>query len=427
MPDDTKTTPNQEPTSNPNPPLAPTKAPTPEPVSTQPTPRVQVESEPDTAPVSTDTQPAAPGVDSSQGSVISGGAVPKPKKKGLLIGGIIAILILLLGGGAALAYNFWYQNPEKVLTDAVGNALRAKSVAYAGTLTAENTEDKSTIKIEISSASDNTGKGTVDATLTLTADDKSYTFKGAALTDSKGDLYVQAKDIRPLYDSYAEEIGAVLPEALDAFVDKINNKWIRISSSDLKELGYTTNDDVSKCLSDASKKLMGDEATAKELRELYEKNKFVVIDKKLGSRGDSLGYTLKGDEAAAKSFAKGLKDTAIYKEFQKCDESFEINEDDLFKEAEDSDVTATYEVWVSRWGHEFTEFKIDGKTTDMTLNASLKPTFNKPVTAETPSEFLTIKELQDELTSIFEELYSSYDLLEDYDYTTEEEDFYLTN
>lgn len=429
MPDDTKTTPNQEPTPNPSTPIAPSTPVAPESTSTEPVTPVPVESEPDTTALSGSTQPVAPITDAQQGAFIGGGlATPKPKKKGLILGIIIAAALVILGGGAALAYNFWYQNPEKVLTDAVGNALRAKSVAYAGTLTATNSKDKSTITVEISSASDNTGKGTADATVTLKVDDKSYTFKGAALTDSKGDLFVQAKDIRPLYDSYVEELGVALPASLDTFVDKINNKWIRISSSDLKELGYTTNDDVSKCLSDVSKKLMGDEPTAKELKDLYQKNKFVVVDKKLGSRGDSLGYTLKGDEAAAKSFVKGLKDTAIYKEFQKCDDSFEINEDDLFQEADDTDTTATFEVWVSRWGHEFTEFKVDGKSQDMTIAASLKPRFNQPVSAETPSEFLTIKELQDELTQVFEETFSSaYDLPADFDYTTEESEYYLTN
>ena len=80
---------------------------------------------------------------------------PKKGKRGLLWAIVALVIVVLLGGGSALAYNFWYQNPNKVVSDALLHAVTAKTVSMTGTLDMSTKDYK--VKLEVS------GKNSLEA------------------------------------------------------------------------------------------------------------------------------------------------------------------------------------------------------------------------------------------------------------------------
>lgn len=329
-----------------------------------------------------------------------------PKKKGLLIG-IIIVIILLLGAGVVLAYRFWYQNPEKVVTDAITHAITAKSVIYTGNLAVASDEAK--VKIAV------TGKqadatGALDATATISAAGTDYTVKGSALIDKSGDLYFKFEHLDDIVNELKKQVlGSSADSTVSSLIDqlkaKIDGTWIKVSSSDLKDFSdsYAT---TKTCLDNAVKTFQNDKSAAKQVTDLYKQHQFITIKKELGAKDGSLGYELTGNDDASKAFAKGLENTKLYKQLHSCDSSFTINADDLTASTDSSD-KSTVTVWVSRWTHEFTKATIDDTSDGTTTNLSVEPTFNQPVTVTAPAKSTTLKQLESDIENLVESVYAA--------------------
>ena len=91
------------------------------------------------APIPTSTPPTGP--QPQPPTVLSASPqTPKKSRKGLIIGSIIAGALVLFGGGGVLAYNVWYQNPEKVIFDAITHAMTAKSATGKGEISLKSDE-----------------------------------------------------------------------------------------------------------------------------------------------------------------------------------------------------------------------------------------------------------------------------------------------
>lgn len=358
---------------------------------------------PDASEIEAPTQPV-PGF---MPSVVAASPQKPNRKKGLLIGIIIAVIVVLLAGGTAFAYKFWYQNPEKVVTDAFVHAIEAKTVIYKGNVHVVG--DGSNVTVAVTGDQDGTS-GKLDTTVTFAVDGQNYTVNGSGLIDKSGDLYVKlaklddlANAAKKMYTDPAER--AAIAPLIDQLKAKIDGTWIKISSSDLKDFSdsYAT---TKTCVSDAIKKFKDDSAARNQLTNLYEKHQFITIEKELGAKNGSLGYNLSSDDAAAKAFANGLKSTDIYKQLHNCDSSFTINTDDLTDNSNSKD-TGTVTVWVSRWTHELTNATIhdtsDGTTTDL----SIEPTFNQPVKVEAPAKSTTLSQLESDINDVIQAAYTS--------------------
>ena len=118
-------------------------------------------------------------------------------KKKLILVSILAGAFVLLGGGVA-AYNLWYQNPEKVLSDALINAAKAKTITYTGAVDIVNLDKTSlsytskleTIKLSFDGKSA-APTGELSAKLTVKYDGKNYDLTGSGLVDKDANLYVK--------------------------------------------------------------------------------------------------------------------------------------------------------------------------------------------------------------------------------------------
>jgi len=311
------------------------------------------------------------------------------RKRFFLLGGVGLIILLII---MALVYTLWYQNPKKVVADGIVQALNAKSVVYDGAFTTKNSSD---IKVEFNGGAASTG-GSVDMKLTLASLGKKYTIDGNGLVNDKGDVYFKIKNIDDLVQNYRKAVPASSHDLFDQIVAKINDKWIKISSEDLK--AYSA--DVAttqKCVTEAFKKMQNNESVRSEVVKIYERYPFIVIDKTLGSKDGSLGYLLNVDQNKAQSFTNAFRDTALYKSLHACDNKFNLDIGDN-KSGSTMNTNTSFEVWIDNWTHRITKVSISDKKGSS--NLTVMPTFNKPVSVATPSESTTLERLQQDVQQL---------------------------
>lgn len=356
-------------------------------------------------------------------SSVFGGTIPPAKKsnrkKFIVIGALIGVFALL-GGGTVAAYNLWYQNPDKVLSDALVNALKAKTVSYSGSFDlaykdtglsggSASEAPKFNISIEGKNAAN---AGEIIVTLSTKYNGEEYKVSGTGLVDKNADIFIKANDVKKMLQSAPEKSGYKydeLPSYYTAIIDKLDNKWIRISNDDVKAFS----DDYSKnqtCLEDTFKKLQNDKGLSKELFNTYKDNKFIVVEEKLPAQNGSLGYVIDVDEPKSKSFAKAADETKFTKELQKCDESFKFSSN-LSISSDDSSTNTKVELWVDRWSHQLTKASISGNDDTSDARLVFKPKFNESVSVQTPKDFIALKELKADI----EDAYAQYmaDMLND--------------
>lgn len=321
---------------------------------------------------------------------------PKKKsKKGLVIG-IAAAAVLAIGGSAA-AYNLWYQNPDKVLLEAVLNTVSAKNASYTGSFelaSNDNTPEKNSLKISFDGKKSGNA-GDLNAKADIEFGEQKYSLNGSALLDNDTNLYFKLDNVREQLEKLTQDMGEIPPE-IDTIITKIDGNWIKISSDDLKDIDENLST-TQTCTEDTLKKLENNKSQKQELIDVYQANKFVFVDEKLGAENGSLGYTLGYNEDAAKNFARELEKTSLYKELKKCDDSFEVKEDDLTIDGEEQESTTRTEVWISRFDHKFTKIKVNSVGKTDTMNFEVNPTFDGTVEVTPPENSISIKDLQQDL------------------------------
>jgi hypothetical protein len=330
---------------------------------------------------------------------------PAPKKKrGRLVGLIVAAVLVVLGVAGVLAYNFWYQNPEKVLTDGLVNAIKAKSVLYTGTLSMTGDQE---FKIEVSGKS-NTATGDLTAKVTAKVDGKDMTLSGGALVDDKGDLYFKIANVDNFVKEYRETQSPEFQQLIDDLIAKVNDQWIRVNADDLKTFSDAAAAGQT-CINDAVKKIQSDESTTTELADTYKKHRFITIEKNLGTQNGSLGYQLTADTTIAKAFVVDFKNTKLYKTLHECDPSIVFDENEMFKTSESTSKEETRtEIWVSQWSHQITKVYSENTTDTNKGIFVIEPKFNEKVDAvKAPEKSTTLKQLQADIEALFQSAMSS--------------------
>lgn len=352
-----------------------------------------------TEPVVTSPSPVTPVVPAAAATTTTGGlSVAKRSKKPLVLSLVIGGLVLLLGGTAA-AYQLWYQNPDKVVTDSLVKALTAETITYTGTL--DTSAESGKLKVELDGrANDVAFANHAKATLTIGA--VNVVVDGDVQFTEKGDLYFKLQNAKDLADTYVQLMGGTTTPELTALVAKIDDKWIKATAEDLNMGNPDELANKNQCFTAVGEKFKTDRALRGEVTTLYEKQRFITVKESLGEKDGNLGYKLDFDRAKAKEFATGLKTTKLYSELQKCDKDFEIDENGLTGGSDNSRVTADVEIWANKWSHELKQVRVSGQTKDGQSKGTfvLNPIFNKPVTIEAPANAMPVSELQQEIMAV---------------------------
>lgn len=352
--------------------------------------------------------PIVPGAPLGSGPVSP--ETPKKKRKIPLLAIIIAAAVVVLGGGTVAAYNLYYQNPAKVISDALTATIEAKSASYTGSV--DVTAEDTTMKVTFDGKNNETA-GAVNIAADIKSGETSVSLKGSGQFDKDGNLYFKLENLKDLLNKALSASGATIDiSPFNGVIAMVDNKWIKISADDLKS--YSA--DYSKtqtCVTDAMKSLGTDDTAKKEITTLYKNNQFLTIDKKLGSKKidgvTSLGYAIKVDNAKSEAFGKALEGTAIYKKIKACDTtSTDSTESTVSDDA--SKATTTAEVWVSRFGHMPTQLTVNSTEDKDVFKATINPVFNKVGSIDAPADTTTLKAIGDEFTKESTDYFGSSEL-----------------
>jgi hypothetical protein len=335
---------------------------------------------------------------------------PKKSKKRLII--ILAsVLIVLIGGGASV-YAFWYQNPEKVITDGVLHAIQAKSMEYTGSLSTETGEYKTKIEITGADVAD-AHRVAVKMTIPEPFSGDEIPLDGEGVFDAKGDLYIKVKNVDQMVSRYRAFFSAATLKSFDKIIAKINNKWVKISATDLAGLSQVASK-AQTCTAEVIKKYANDSSAVSEIEDVYKKNRFIVVDQNLGMKDGNLGYTMKSDETKAKAFIEDVKTTKIYAAIRECDDSFTLNSYDVTIAPDSTNSRASAEIWVSQWTHQIAKISIsstipkDDDSPETKMGAIFEPRFNTGVAISTPEAATTFTELKADVEKLFKDVQAEY-------------------
>lgn len=322
---------------------------------------------------------------------------PKKKKTGLIIGVVLGAVVLISIVSAALVYFLWWQNPEKMVTDAISSAIMSKKMTADGKVVVD-IRDQRKIELNVKTATDSgKSKVNIDAKLDIKGVEKNIPLKGDAVLDSDGTIYVKINNFKDLYGTLLEVVmesssGGKMSRAqietyrdqtlrkMSSEIDKIGNTWMKISPD---EIGSEY-----KCGINALKKIQSDESVRKEVAQLYQKNSFFTIkDSKISDRNGGRGFELQGDNSKLSKFSDELKNSSAGKALSKCGKS------NSYKSSESSSIdTASLKVWVDRSSHELKALELKGDSKKVSVENSFDINMNKSEEIKAPSDAESLKE-----------------------------------
>ncbi|MDN5275656.1 MAG: hypothetical protein JWN33_305 [Candidatus Saccharibacteria bacterium] len=326
---------------------------------------------------------------------------PKKSKKAWIIGGIIAAALIVVSAVGVSAYTFVYQNPERVVLDAISGALQAKTTTYVGSL--DFKDDSYAVKVSLDGKQDGIHAGTLAATVNLTSDDITASIKASVLMDQDGVFYVKIDDLRELLDKIvSESLAEVDLSDYDNIITLVDSKWVRFSPEDMGEVS----EEYSKaqtCLMNELKQFKENEDIRKEIAALYDNNRFILVKDSLGNKDingvSSIGYNIEIDGKKVNSFYKGLGETTLGKKIAACDKRFTFDDGETYN---DNDKPQTLELWASQFGHELTELKVADKKDSAEYSGLLQPKFNQDFTVTAPKDFVPLKDVIEEFNKLSE-------------------------
>ena len=435
--------------------------------STQGASTQTVATEPVVTVVETPSAPAPetmPATDAATGAPVDTVVIvkpPKKKKTGLIIGIIIAVLLVLGGIGFGIWYFAVYQNPDKVVFDAVNNLITAKNVsphgAFTGTIPASNG-----YKVELTVTTESASRYLPNESSVWVMVDVRDTSGDSALDDALklniGTIQMADGVIYLKLDHLSETLDQILPnifphtdcgplqdclpddnpieDALYEIAELIDGEWWQISLSDiLDEVDYLEDwqaDAVEELYACALDAMNAD--NSQELSLLYSRNRF--IDVKELAKVDSYptgttAYSVSLNYDALANFLNAAQHssstTAFYDCYNAAIDRAAKRADDYYYDAEDFEdlkisaddlenvsasdlkkyLPADTEIifYVEPWGHALREIEIRLDASEE-HPALLSVAFDYDAkTVDAPSEYRPITELFEEIGEIAYELY----------------------
>ena len=339
---------------------------------------------------------------------------PKKKRTGLIIGIILGSVALIAIIAAVLVYFLWYQNPQKVVTDAVVGAVTSQKSITEGKITVKS--DELNVEIDLKSSND-APESSFDTTVKVSGDDlgdiKEFNLKLAGALSEDGVVYIKADGLQEIVDGlvevymqsmeaelrsydtatqeqYKKVVEEQFSTMLDPIVSKIDGQWLKFTSADLSD------NEEAKCMMDAMVDIQKDSSYMQEVGDAYRENPFIVLsDEKVESRDGAKGYEfdIKGMEGKGEDFGKALEDSKISKKLSDCLESSDSSDLD----SDDIADAPTVRIWVDSMSHKLTEIEIVSKDDDMDLSMNLKFEIGKSNDIEIPSDAKDGKEVFEDI------------------------------
>jgi hypothetical protein len=332
--------------------------------------------------------------------------------KGPMIGGTIAVVFVIAGLSSWAVYALWYQSPDKVVADALTNALSAKTMTFKATASG-NSKSGNKDNFELS------GKSSYEqgASVSLRFEEKEANttkitdVEVDSIVTPSGDGYVRVGNLQALSAQLIDElvktttddaslqpqVEALYKGILEPIFIGVDSKWIKFSSDDLKHLDAKSGEEY-ECIQTTLESVAGRGDLMQEIGGRYYDNKFIKIQKNLGTVNGKMGYVIAIDSSAVQTFIGSLKTTKLYKELGKCSPKGANPLDLDITEFKDALNSASIELWVDQWTHQIATMQVklsDNYVYDVTMQ------FNTPVEIKVPKEATPFNDIIPGLGQIF--------------------------
>lgn len=414
--------------------------------STQTTSTQATAAEPVVTVVETPSAPAPetmPATDAVTGAPVDTVVIvkpPKKKKTGLIIGIIIAILLVLGGIGFGIWYFAVYQNPDKVVFDAVNNLITAKNVQATGEINfyAPYEDDAETtvgFRIKLKNEAKTLPTATtaelsmfeIDLQDQSVVEDHEITIELGTVQMSDGVIYFHASQLTDALDTFFEdedenifavaiyEVAELVEDewwriSVPEIIDELSNNGIDLPGSELKEYYNCTLQAIKKDYSG-------------ELAILYARTPFVVFQNVYeGQKTDGhFIYDVSLDYDNLADFLNALPNTEYSTEVTACYNNFlraTDSDDEIVSPSDAKKITAAelkdalsetpyLHLDIIASGHQLASVtfgNLDNNHGKLTFGGYFQFVY-EPAEISAPNEYRPVAELFDEVAEIVYELY----------------------
>lgn len=329
---------------------------------------------------------------------------PKKSKKGLIIGIVTGSLLLIALVAGLLTYFLWWQNPQKMVTDAVANTITTQKATVSGNVVVEVKDAGFKLDMSIKSANDiDKSKTDISAKMMFGQSSESINLnlKGNVIVSGK-DIYLKADNLKSsIADAYKaynkfmaeilgysmtdSEINQKVADDLRPFnptISKLDGKWLKVSLDDIT-------DKKSRCVANELSELNKNNNFKREIAKVYQENQFLVVqDAKVGDRNGGRGFEVHGSKDKLKSFIKSVENTEFGKKVKDCD-SKAFDRDAL--DNNDSG-NSKLKLWVDS-GHNLKAFELEGDSDGTKIKFSFDINPGKTENIEIPSNADNLKDV----------------------------------
>lgn len=324
---------------------------------------------------------------------------------------------LLIFGGGSFALYYWYQNPQKVLTDALAYMINAESLDSSGVITIASASADLTINLESQFDS-----GSMRQAATVDIRPKGgqaeqfgfLTFDGEVMYDSFEErIYLRLSGLSPVYesliDNYIETRAAEsiaegeqisdgniadskqkMKSLYAPIIKEFDDQWITIPASEIEET--VDPDGGEACSIDSLRAAFRDQAVI----DAFRKHQFLVVRDHLGSAGGSVGYLVGLDHSEVSAFADAVSDTELGRSLESCG----VNLDEATIESGATNEDIRFELWADKWSHVPTRIVVVGPGGDNDFTMDIKTEFDADLDIEAPTDAKTFDQIQADLESL---------------------------
>lgn len=337
---------------------------------------------------------------------------PKKRRTGLIIGIVTGSVVLVALIVLTLLYFLWWQNPQRMVNNAVAQLALTKKGVVSGKLTAENDELSMTVDFKGVS---NVPKSSAEADLTVKFKEQpslgEVQLKLETVVADSETMYVKVDGLMTLLrkalgssftldgglggTSYSRSEVQML-SVLGPVVRKADGNWVKISTKNLT--GVDANSD---CVTGLMKKLQSNDKARQELADIYRKNGFLVVKRSIEDKNGARGFEidLKSDAAKdkAKKFAEELDKTDVGRDLKRCFEKDSTRDGASKKTAADNE---TLKIWVDGWSHTLRSVELSGSQDGTKISMSFDLQLDKEQEVKVPTDAKDLKEVLGPLNSM---------------------------
>jgi len=368
----------------------------------------------------------------ASGSGLAGGQPVKKSKKKLIIFGVVTAVLVVVLAIATSAYMLWYQNPKKVLADAITNAIKADTVDMSTSSTIQFSKlkndftdlsadsvypDKLTIKTDLST---NYTSAKMNASTSYKQKGKDHSFSVAAQIDEVGTAHVKIDKLKQGIEETLKAQGLSLkeaPKSMQDLVNKLDGNWLRVGAEDIASFDEASAKQYKKtysCVVKAYKDFRESDVQQQEMIDLYTKNNPIEEMKTIGTIDGNTGYEITLDNKKVEQISKDSNKTTVAKAVDKCFDTKEGSKSMSTFESQTTTDTKSEKapkvvltVWISQFGHEMTGVEMKVKDDTVSFEADTSLSYNKPFALSAPDKVVTLKSLKPEIEALFLSLYQS--------------------